>query len=104
MYEILYSKRLLIEHVEVLEECLYDIEGTMREDNFLNPICAGGLMLLSGVTSLFGKRFVFYGVTYLNSFQVSFFDQQVSCSSFAIHIVFFTLSREIFSELQNKTK
>lgn len=57
LYEILYSKRLLIEHVEILEECLFEIENRAgyRERNYLNGVCAGAGLLLSGVMSVMGR-------------------------------------------------
>lgn len=57
LYEILYSKRLLIEHVEILEECLFEIENRAgyRERNYLNAVCAGAGLLLSGVMSVMGR-------------------------------------------------
>lgn len=57
LYEILYSKRLLIEHVEVLEECLFEIENQegYRERQYLNGVCAGAGILLSGMMSALGR-------------------------------------------------
>ncbi|XP_063708544.1 uncharacterized protein LOC134837136 [Culicoides brevitarsis] len=57
LYEILYSKRLLIEHVEVLEECLYEIENKegYHERNYLNGVTAGAGLLLSGVMAVMGR-------------------------------------------------
>lgn len=57
LYEILYSKRLLIEHVQVVEECLFEVENQegYREKQYLNAVCAGAGLLLSGVMSVMGR-------------------------------------------------
>uniref|UniRef100_A0A336KFX7 CSON010353 protein n=1 Tax=Culicoides sonorensis TaxID=179676 RepID=A0A336KFX7_CULSO len=68
LYEILFSKRLLVEHVEILEECLYDIESVegCQEKQFLNPLCATLSLVTSGIMLSMGRK-CFYVLPVLSS-------------------------------------